>query len=136
MTFYLAPGHTPDGLFTVIEPAGVWITGDYLSDFELPYLFDSAKAYLKTLDQADEIVNHHNVTLLIPGHGAWTTDPNEMRERTQQGRDYLTRLIEAVRVDDALMMEKIGQEMDYPSSFTRECHQENTAITKKELAFL
>lgn len=136
LTFYLAPGHTPDGLFTVIEPAGVWITGDYLSDFELPYLFDSAKAYLMTLDQAEEIVDRHSINLLIPGHGAWTTNPNDMRERTQQGRAYLTRLIEAVRMGDALMMEKIGQEMDYPSSFTRECHQENIAIIKKELAFL
>ena len=136
LTLYLAPGHTPDGLFTVIEPAGVWITGDYLSDFELPYLFDSAKAYLKTLDQVEEIVDRHGINLLIPGHGAWTTNPNDMRERTQQGRAYLTRLIEAVRMGDALMMEKIGQEMDYPSSFTRECHQENIAIIKKELAFL
>jgi len=136
LTFYLAPGHTPDGLFTIIEPAGVWITGDYLSDFELPYLFDSAKAYLKTLDLAEKIVDRHDVRLLIPGHGAWTTDTNEMKERTQQGRDYLTRLIGAVRMDDGVMMEQIGQEMDYPSSFTKECHQENIAIIQKELALL
>ena len=40
LTFYLAPGHTEDGLFTVIEPYGILFAGDYLSDVEFPFIDD------------------------------------------------------------------------------------------------
>ena len=40
LTFHLAPGHTKDSLFTVIEPEGIFLCGDYLSDVEFPFLSD------------------------------------------------------------------------------------------------
>jgi hydroxyacylglutathione hydrolase len=32
LTFYKAPGHTPDGLFTIVETLGIFIAGDYQQD--------------------------------------------------------------------------------------------------------
>jgi len=68
ITFYLSPGHTHDGLFTIIEPFGIWITGDYLSDFELPYLFDSAKGLSRNIAKS---ANDSGLTF-CRGTRSWT----------------------------------------------------------------
>jgi len=131
-TFYLSPGHTHDGLFTIIEPFGIWITGDYLSNFELPYLFDSAKAYLETLQKALMILESHSVEILVPGHGQVTESKAEMTRRVELAQDYLERLIDAVTRDDAEAILELEKEMSFPSNFTKGCHEENVAIIKKE----
>jgi len=132
ITFYLSPGHTHDGLFTIIEPLGIWITGDYLSDFELPFLFDSAKAYLETLQKARMIVDSHSVEVLVPGHGQVTESKAEMTRRVELAQDYLERLIVAVTRDDTAAIVGLEKEMSFPSNFTKRCHEENVAIIKKE----
>ena len=132
ITFYLSPGHTHDGLFTIIEPLGIWITGDYLSDFELPYLFDSAKAYLETLQKAQMILDSHSVEVLVPEHGQVTESKEEMTRRIELAQDYLDRLIDAVTRDDEELILRLEKEMSFPSNFTKGCHQENVAIIKKE----
>jgi hydroxyacylglutathione hydrolase len=132
ITFYLSPGHTHDGLFTIIEPLGIWITGDYLSDFELPYLFDSAKAYLETLQKSYMIMDNHPVKVLVPGHGQVTEQKEEMKRRINLAQDYLDRLIDAVVKEDAEGILGLGKEMSFPSNFTKGCHEENVAIIKRE----
>jgi len=132
ITFYLSPGHTHDGLFTIIEPLGIWITGDYLSDFELPYLFDSAKAYLETLQKAEMILDSHSVEILVPGHGQATESKSEMKRRIELAQGYLDRLIDAVTRDDAEAILGLEKEMSFPSNFTKGCHGENVSIIKKE----
>lgn len=132
ITFYLSPGHTHDGLFTIIEPFGIWITGDYLSDFELPYLFDSAKAYLETLQKARMILDSYSIEVLVPGHGKVTESKEEITQRIQLAQDYLERLIDAVKRDDAEEILGMEKEMSFPSNFTKGCHEENVAIIKKE----
>ena len=130
--FYLSPGHTHDGLFTIIEPLGIWISGDYLSDFELPYLFDSAKAYLETLQKSYIILDSHPVKVLVPGHGHATEHNDEMKRRIVLAQDYLERLIDAVTREDAEAILRLEKEMSFPSTFTKQCHEENVAIIKKE----
>ncbi|MDX1806534.1 MAG: MBL fold metallo-hydrolase [Paenisporosarcina sp.] len=132
ITFYLSPGHTHDGLFTIIEPLGIWITGDYLSDFELPYLFDSAKAYLETLQKSYMILDSHPVKVLVPGHGQMTEDEDEMKRRIVLAQDYLERLIDAVTREDEEAILGLEKEMSFPSNFTKGCHEENVSIIKKE----
>ncbi|MDX1807460.1 MAG: MBL fold metallo-hydrolase [Paenisporosarcina sp.] len=134
LSFYLSPGHTHDGLFTVVEPLGIWITGDYLSDFELPYLFDSAKAYLATLQKSEEILDSHAINVLVPGHGLPTEQKEEMKRRIDLADDYLGRLIEAVTKENTAAIIGLANEMPFPSSFTKGCHEENVAIIKKEYA--
>ncbi|MED1470593.1 MBL fold metallo-hydrolase [Bacillus salipaludis] len=132
ITFYLSPGHTHDGLFTVIEPEGIWITGDYLSDFELPFIYDSAKAYGATLQKAEQILEKHNVAVMIPGHGQATTSQGEMKRRIQLSQDYLERLITAVKKEDQKAMGELEKEMPFPSNFTKTCHKDNIAIIQRE----
>ncbi len=132
ITFYLAPGHSQDGLFTVIEPLGAWIAGDYLSDFELPFIYDSAKAYEETLRKAERILEQYNVSVLVPGHGQSTQSQEEMKRRVQVSQSYLNRLIAAVVKEDKKEMAEMEKEMAFPSKFTKQCHAENITIITRE----
>lgn len=132
ITFYLSPGHTHDGLFTIIEPMGIWIAGDYLSDFELPFIYDSAKSYKETLQKAERIIKTHTVTVLVPGHGQTTTSQVEMKRRIQNSQEYLESLISAVLKENAEEMGSLEEEMPFPSAFTKQCHEENITIIRKE----
>lgn len=132
ITFYLSQGHTHDGLFTVIEPFGILIAGDYLSDFELPFMDDNAKAYIETLRKAEQIMETHEVLVMIPGHGQTTSSKDEMKRRIQVSKVYLERLIEAVINEDAEKLSALAKEMPFPSAFTKQCHEENIAVIQKE----
>ncbi|WP_019415346.1 MBL fold metallo-hydrolase [Paenisporosarcina sp. TG20] len=132
ITFYLSPGHTHDGLFTVIEPMGIWISGDYLSDFELPFVFDSVKAYKSTLQKAYQILDLHSVHVLIPGHGQLTKIEEVMKQRIAMSEDYLDRLIVAVTTEDLEGLNALELEMPFNSNFTKRCHKENIATVLKE----
>ncbi|NOV02092.1 MBL fold metallo-hydrolase [Paenibacillus planticolens] len=132
LTFYHAPGHTADGLMTVFEPLGILIAGDYLSNFELPFIYQSAKAYTQTLEKCAMMLEKHPVRLLIPGHGAVTTEPEEMKRRLDLASDYLKRLRKSVIANDEAALEALYQEHAFLSSFTEECHKENVSIMKRE----
>ncbi len=134
LTFYLSPGHTHDGIFTIIEPQGIWIAGDYLSDFELPFVFDSVKAYQSTLLKAITILDKHHPSVLVPGHGKTTESKEEMKQRIEASQTYLSRLIEAVENEDEQTLSRLKQEMPYESSFTTSCHEENVQQVKREFA--
>lgn len=93
LTFYTAPGHTDDGLFTVIEPAGIFLTGDYLSDVEFPFIFSGYLDYLETKEKASGIFSKHNISIQVPGHGHTTEDKIEMKKRLEFSQKYLKRLV-------------------------------------------
>ncbi|TVX88092.1 MBL fold metallo-hydrolase [Paenibacillus agilis] len=132
LTFYLAPGHTEDGVISVIEPLGIMIAGDYLSNFELPFIYQSAKAYKQTMEKAERIFAEHPIELLVPGHGQVTTDSIEMKRRLDVAADYLERLCEAVVANDEQALDSLYNEHAYLSSFTKYCHEENINIIKRE----
>ncbi|MDZ7834980.1 MAG: hypothetical protein U5K84_06225 [Alkalibacterium sp.] len=52
LTFYLAPGHTEDGLYTIDRTGRHFSFGDYLSDVEFPFITTSYKDYKKTTRKA------------------------------------------------------------------------------------
>jgi hydroxyacylglutathione hydrolase len=133
ITFYLAPGHTHDGLFTVIEPLGIWIAGDYLSDFELPFISCSGKGYEETLRKAEQIVETNMVSVLVPGHGQATTSQEEIKRRIELSQQYLERLLAAVMKEDSEGLAALEKEMPFPSNFTKQSHAENIAIIRREL---
>ncbi|HSU79384.1 MAG TPA: MBL fold metallo-hydrolase [Candidatus Angelobacter sp.] len=132
LTFYLSPGHTHDGLFTLIEPLGIWISGDYLSDFERPFIYYSAKAYKETLHCAAQILATHKPLVLVPGHGQTTNETGEMKRRIQLSEDYLERLITAVVSNNVTELAALEKEMPFPSAFTKQCHGDNIDIIRKE----
>jgi hydroxyacylglutathione hydrolase len=132
LTFYKAPGHTSDGLFTVIEPIGIFIAGDYLSDFELPFIYHSAKEYNQTLKTVQHVLDHHTIKMLVPGHGQATMDFDEMKRRLEMATQYLQRLVQAVLTKDESLIAALSNEHGFQSSFTDECHKENVTIIENE----
>lgn len=130
--FYLAPGHSADGLFTVIDSIGVFVAGDYLSDFELPFIYDSAKAYKRTVELASRIIGEHRISLLIPGHGQATNDVAEMKRRVHLSADHLERLTQAVIANDEATLSALEKEHAFFSPTTQESHQENVRIIRRE----
>ncbi|WP_010094677.1 MBL fold metallo-hydrolase [Ornithinibacillus scapharcae] len=93
LTFYKAPGHTNDSLFTVIEPYGIFLSGDYLSDVEFPFIFGNYKDYVNTIERASYIINNFDINYHIPGHGSTTKVKQEMLNRINFSKDYLQQLI-------------------------------------------
>lgn len=92
LTFYLAPGHTKDGLFTLIEPQGIFLAGDYLSDVEFPFIEDSYSAYVNTMEKMATLLKQHTIHYLVPGHGHVTDDDSDMSDRLNGSTHYLKQL--------------------------------------------
>jgi len=94
--FFPAPGHTGDGLFTVLPERGVLIAGDYLSDEEFPFIYHSVSDYKSTLLLAREICRRYGITKEVPGHGQVAMSADEIVRRISTDLDYLDRLEQAV----------------------------------------
>ncbi len=124
LTFYLAPGHTDDGLFTVIEPYGILLAGDYLSDIEFPFLTDW-EAYYETLHKARKIVQKKAIKTLVPGHGMTTNDKTEIHTRIDESLQYITNLKEGTNQEQYLTSR-------YPFyKGLKEIHEANMVLMKK-----
>lgn len=124
LTFYLAPGHTDDGLFTVVEPYGILLAGDYLSDVEFPF-FTDWEAYYETLHKASQIVEKQAIKTLVPGHGMTTNDNTEIQTRIDESLQYLTNLKEGTNQESYLASR-------YPFfKGLKEMHEANRALMKK-----
>ncbi|TCS93138.1 MBL fold metallo-hydrolase [Hazenella coriacea] len=132
LTFYQTPGHTPDGVFCIVEPLGIWIAGDYLSDVEFPFIYDSFSAYQKTLIKAEIILKQHSIRLLVPGHGQFTTDPNEMNHRCEQSKAYLKLLTHAVKTNQLHLLDQELKHYRFRSGLISS-HESNIQLIKKEL---
>ncbi len=90
--FYKSPGHTSDGIFTVIEPYGIFLSGDYLSDVEFPFIFSGYRDYVSTVDKGIRIFKEHPIYYHVPGHGTTTVDRKEITRRVEISRYYLEQL--------------------------------------------
>jgi glyoxylase-like metal-dependent hydrolase (beta-lactamase superfamily II) len=89
LTFYLAPGHTDQGIFVVFEPQNIWVAGDYLSDIEFPLVSGSLREYHNTMYKADQILQHHPIRYLIPGHGTVADSTANILLRRDHALQYL-----------------------------------------------
>lgn len=92
LTFYLAPGHTNDSLFAIVEPDGLFLSGDYLSDVEFPFVSSSYRDYVKTMKKAENILQNYQLTTHIPGHGSVTQNWEEINHRLEASKYYLAKL--------------------------------------------
>ncbi|MFB5660453.1 MBL fold metallo-hydrolase [Alteribacillus sp. HJP-4] len=133
LTFYLAPGHTPDGTFLIINNLKVLICGDYLSDVEFPFITHTCSAYERTLKKLETVIFDKEIELVIPGHGTATTELKEMRDRIEDSRWYLEALKkEAVSNEDYDVLQAFVDSFLF-SRFLSEKHNENREVLKKEL---
>lgn len=134
LTFYLAPGHTSDGLFTIVEFADqrIFIAGDYVSNIEFPFIYHSSYEYEQTLEKARQIIDNQNLTLLIPGHGDATSNKIDMLDRVQESEAYIQSLRTAIEQGQAFPEAKLWQRYAFPAGMRKE-HEENMALVRKEL---
>ncbi len=93
------PGHAADQL-AVFEPAsGALWAADTLSDAEIPFVSHSLAAYEAALAKLAALP----IRALVPGHGAPSADPAEIRGRLDADRRYLAELRARVaRVEEAV----------------------------------
>jgi glyoxylase-like metal-dependent hydrolase (beta-lactamase superfamily II) len=119
LTLRHVPGHAADQLAVRHMGSGaVWVS-DILSDVEIPFVSDNLGAYERTL----EMVSGWEIRALVPGHGAWTTDRDEIRKRIEQDRGYLAEIRKKVEraLREGRTMEETVQmcsdmEIRYPDS--------------------
>ncbi len=132
LTFYLAPGHNADGVFTVVEPVKCWIAGDYFSNVEFPFIYHSSLAYEMTLDKTDYILKNHPVQLLIPGHGDCTGDQAEILMRRNDSMHYIQSLRKAIQTHEAFAIDDLWTKYKFPL-LQLTYHEANKTLIQKEL---
>ncbi len=133
LIFWQAPGHTNDGLMTLVEPLGVLIAGDYLSNIEFPFIYHSSRAYEETLDKAETIIHRFQPLLLVPGHGDATSDIGEMQFRVNESRLYISELRNCLVEGRNYPTEQLWKRYRFPGSMLKS-HEANINLIKKELA--
>ena len=132
LTFYKAPGHSHDGIFTVVEPHGLFIAGDYLSDAEFPFLYHSGEAYDETMRTAERILRDHDIRLLIPGHGNVTADRNEMHNRITVSKQYLETLRRLLREGNQAEIDTMIDGWKY-ALMMKQFHTDNQNLLRREM---
>jgi hydroxyacylglutathione hydrolase len=135
LTFYTAPGHTKDGIFTVVEPYGIWIAGDYLSDLEFPYIYDSSVSYEETMHKSRRIMQEHSIELLIPGHGNVTADGEQMAARCDQSLAYIHAMRERIQQQDWAACARLIDSCPFPGGM-KSFHEDNRVLMMKELGVI
>lgn len=128
LTFYKSPGHTDDGIFTVVEPYGIFLSGDYLSDVEFPFISGSYKDYVRTIETAEAIFNKYDIKVHVPGHGRTTEDKREMDSRLDFSKHYLQELPKEDEELKAHMQEKFTF-----FNFMSGVHDDNKKVALREL---
>ena len=111
---FRAPGHTEDSIVVLNRTRGILIAGDYLSNVEFPYVYDSVDQYRRTLYLFDRLFEIGNIRLLIPGHGDPTDDPEEMRQRLTDARRYLDDLEYSVRSGQSFDLARLFRRYRFP----------------------
>ena len=128
LTFYSSPGHTNDGVFTVVEPMGIFLSGVYLSDVEFPFIFDSYQSYQKTLERAAYILKQHNISIHVPGHGSTTDKHEEMMDRLHFSQYYVHNLLN----EDVDLEQELYQKYSFFEGM-KSIHESNKALASQEL---
>jgi len=132
LTFYLAPGHNIDSMFTIVEPLGVWIAGDYLSNIEFPYIYHSTSAYEHTMAKVDAILSNHAIKMLVTGHGDIAYDKAEILKRKEDSLKYISDLRTALQNDIPFDFDRLMESYHFPKVMKR-FHDGNVKLMKKEL---
>jgi len=132
LTFYHAAGHNIDGIFTIVEPLGIWIAGDYLSNIEFPYIYHSSIIYEETLAKTDTILTNHQINKLITGHGDIAFSETEILQRKADSHQYIHTLRNALQSNVPFNFDHLMQDYDFPK-IMRQFHDGNVALIQKEL---
>jgi len=132
LTFYLAPGHNIDGIFSIIEPLGIWIAGDYLSNIEFPYIYHSSLDYEKTLAKVQPILDRHTPQILVTGHGDVALSAEEILQRQADSFAYIKALRKSIKNEQIFDFDHLMKAYSFPK-IMKQFHDGNVVLMKKEL---
>lgn len=133
--FFQGVGHNKDGLITFNASRKILIVGDYLSNIEFPYVYESFKEYKNTLNKLQDLMEANDIRILIPGHGDCTNDKTEMLERIETSRAYIQALEMLVEKGEPFDLEALFKKYHFPKIMT-EFHNNNLKLLKKEIGSL
>ena len=131
LAFYLAPGHTADGMMIVVWQIGLCIAGDYLSKIEFPVIDHSSVEYEATLEKIPLIHDRNWFTRLVPGHGEPALSINEWLQRRTESLVYLYAIRESIVTGVPLDENSLWRRYRY-HKFQHETHRQNVARMTKE----
>lgn len=66
---HAAPGHTDDGIASWWPEERLLVAGDYLGRLEIPFIYESAWDYRRTLTMLLELIAQQRPDHVVPGHG-------------------------------------------------------------------
>ena len=133
--FYQAPGHNKDGLICLNKTQGILIMGDYLSNVEFPFVYESFRQYKHTLNIIERIIQSDVVNIYISGHGDISTKSSEMLVRLSSARQYIEELENAAIHDQIFDLDKWLGYYDFPKIHAK-FHTANLELMKKEIKHL
>jgi glyoxylase-like metal-dependent hydrolase (beta-lactamase superfamily II) len=130
--FFQAKGHNKDGLITFNITKQILIAGDYLSNIEFPYIYDSYENYLNTLSKFENLINQNPIQALISGHGDYTSDKIEMKIRIRESRKYIIELVNSIKSKENFDEKVLFEKYKFPI-IMKQFHQKNILLIEKEL---
>ena len=130
--FYQAVGHNKDGLITYNKSKKILVVGDYLSNIEFPYVYESFMEYENTLNKLQKIIENYEVKILITGHGDFTGNKNEMLTRIELSRTYIQDLKNSVIKKKAFDLDLLFSTYYFPK-IMKKFHDGNVDLLKKEI---
>ncbi|WP_121610837.1 MBL fold metallo-hydrolase [Mesobacillus foraminis] len=131
LTFFQAPGHNADGLFTIIEPLGILVAGDYFSDLEFPYIYVSSHEYEKSISKLDTILEKYSIRMLVTGHGNPTREYAEIKKRQQDSFDYIRAMRKLIQEKDVEGISLLIEGCKFPRNM-KKFHYNNQLLFEKE----
>jgi glyoxylase-like metal-dependent hydrolase (beta-lactamase superfamily II) len=87
-----APGHTGDGIATSWPDEQILVVGDYLSLYELPFVYGSAWDYRWTLNMLLDLISRDRPHHVVVGHGH-PHDPDTAMRIGAADLDYVEALV-------------------------------------------
>lgn len=132
LTFFQASGHNDDGIFTMIEPIGVFLAGDYFSDIEFPFISFNSSEYEKTVLKLDYILEKYSIQLFVTGHGTPTRNTVEMKKRQQESLEYIYNLRKLILEKNEEEIQQIINGCKFPRNM-KKYHRENVLLFTREL---
>lgn len=130
--FYQALGHNADGLICFNQTQGILIVGDYLSNIEFPYIYESIVAYEDTLKVLEQIIEKEDIKILITGHGDFATTKFEMNLRIKNSRSYISKLKNLVLNAEPFPILELFERYGFPI-IMKKFHDANIKLVQKEL---
>jgi len=131
MTFYLTPGHTADSIMLIVWQLGLCIAGDYLSNIEFPFIYQSSVEYVKTLEKLPRIHDRNWFTRLVPGHGDPALSINDWLQRRTEGLAYIYALRESIATGVQFDEASLWARYRFPR-LQQKYHADNVALMTRE----